>query len=131
MEEKPKKIGTVMASLLVYVAICLDLIQFGVAFIPAVGEVLPPIIAIGTGLIFFIWFKIIGVKIGIMKSPKKFMGVLTTSVVEFIPILSALPGWTIFVVMTIISVNANVNIPFVSPEKPSASKTIKIPEATK
>lgn len=128
MEDKPKKIGIAMIGLLVYVAICADLVQFGVTFIPVVGEILAPIISIASGFIFFIWFRIMGIKIGLVKDPKKVAGMVISAAAEVIPVLGALPGWTIMVLITIFSVNSHISIPMVTPKVVSKKPSLGIPK---
>lgn len=130
MKDESKKIGTVMIALLMYVAVCADLIQFGLAFIPAVGEILPPLASLATGFLFFIWFRLIGVKLSLIKDPKKVVGAVISFAAEFVPVVDALPGWTILVAITIMSVNANISVPFVSPKKIKSNNTVVIPKKT-
>ncbi|MFA7216529.1 MAG: hypothetical protein WC095_00910 [Candidatus Paceibacterota bacterium] len=130
MEEKPKRIGTIMIVLLFYVAILADITQVILTFIPVVGEILPPIFSFAAGLSFFIWFRLIGVKLSLIKDPKKIAGTAISFVAEYIPIIDALPGWTILVAITVLTTNANVNIPLVTPKVvnkkrlPEISKTL-------
>lgn len=128
MEEKHKKIGIVMAFLLMYFAICADLIQFAITFLPAAGQIINTVASIAIGLAFFVWFRIIGIKFSLIKDPKKMFGIVAGPIIEVIPVIQALPGWSVAIFLTIISVNAGINL---TAKPTSIKETVKVVKPTK
>lgn len=128
MEEKPKKIGIVMVFLLMYFSICADLIQFGLTFVPAAGQIINTIASVAIGLMFFIWFRILGVKFSLIKDPKKMVGIIAGPIIELVPFLQALPGWTLAILLTIFSVNTGIDLKI---KPPSVKETVKVVKTTK
>jgi len=128
VEEKPKKIGIVMVFLLMYFSICADLIQFGLTFVPAAGQIINTIASVAIGLMFFIWFRILGVKFSLIKDPKKMVGIIAGPIIELVPFLQALPGWTLAILLTIFSVNTGIDLKI---KPPSVKETVKVVKTTK
>ncbi|MCI0619426.1 hypothetical protein L0Y40_00085 [Candidatus Wolfebacteria bacterium] len=62
------------------------------SFIPIVNVVIVPV----AWLHFWMWFKLHGVSIG-FTNPKRLVTTGTTSLIEFIPAISAIPTWIAFV----------------------------------
>jgi len=103
MSKRP--LGMIAASGLIAAAVITDILQSLVdllVFIPAVGIILSfvlgVIIDISAMIIFGMWFSILGVSL-VGRYPLGFLG---TSILEIIPLLNILPGWTMFVTLIII-----------------------------
>lgn len=98
-------ISNVQAGLMIGVAILFDLIQAGTKtfhFIPGIGNLFALFsgwfISICGWIIFTLWFMLNGI------SPfraKKLIVYASGGIIEMIPLLNALPGWTISVAGTI------------------------------
>ncbi len=117
-----------MSFLLMYFAICADLIQFALTFLPAAGQIINTIASIAIGFAFFIWFRIIGIKFSFIKDPKKMFGVVAGPIIEVIPVIQALPGWSVAIFLIILSVNKGIHLP----TKPTSIKeTIKVVKPSK
>lgn len=128
MEEKPKKIGIVMIFLLMYFGICADLIQFALTWVLGAGQIINTIASIPIGLALFIWFRIIGIKFSFIKDPKKMFGIVAGPIIEVIPVIQALPGWSVAIFLTILSVNTGIHLP----TKPTSIKeTVKVVKPSK
>lgn len=67
-----------------------------VSIIPFANIVVVPAAA----FTFWLWFKIHGIDIG-FTSPKRLLTMSTGSLIEIIPVISALPGWTAAVGITL------------------------------
>ncbi len=87
-------------ALMISTALFFDAIQFFVSFIPFLGEVISVCLSVCVFLTFFLWFKFKGIKFNnLKKSSSMIIGFL----IELIPIIDMLPGWTAAVVLTIIT----------------------------
>ncbi|MEK7514278.1 MAG: hypothetical protein AAB587_00425 [Patescibacteria group bacterium] len=103
-EERPqKKKGAFWRPIIA--ALCVDLLQMGVNllnFIPVIGMIIAVsinfLVSVFALLGFYTYFKIRGVNFGI---PRKLLGFGGGVAIEImpIPLLSALPGWTIAVAL--------------------------------
>jgi hypothetical protein len=101
-EEKSKKKKTSFWGPVI-VALCVDLIQFGINLLSPIPIIGIPL-AVGLGFVvstlawalFYLYFKMKGVDFSI---PKKGIGFVGGAILEFIPFLNALPGWTIGVAL--------------------------------
>lgn len=90
---------------MISVAVMFDLIQFLVNllhFIPGIGNtvafVATSIITVIAGATFYLWFRFNGVK---FTTPKRALSFGGGFLLEFIPILNALPAWTLAVILVI------------------------------
>jgi hypothetical protein len=100
----PRRIGKGTAFALITAALFIDGVQFLIgllALIPAVGFIIAfafsVVVSVLAIFLFAIWFSHIGVSV-MNKYPLSFLGVL---ILEQVPIISTVPGWTWFVVKTI------------------------------
>lgn len=91
------KINKSTAVMMVCVAGFIDLIQFLLNFIPLVGWVIIWIINAIVWLTFYIWFRARGINF----NSKKSTNLAGAFVLEFIPIVDALPAWTFAVIRII------------------------------
>jgi hypothetical protein len=92
---KTQRISNLNAGLMVIVALLFDL----VGVVPVLN-IVTEFIAL---LIFGLWFFFLGV--GFM-NPRRFATVLIATVIELIPIVSILPGLTVAVIITIVTVRS-------------------------
>ena len=76
------RISKVSATFMVTVAILYDLLEIGVDWIPALGQVIALIIDIFALMHFTLWFKLKGIKLG---SPKKIARYWLPMLLELIP----------------------------------------------
>lgn len=82
--------------LMLGVAIFFDAISFGLNFIPLIGGLLQVITVTPVAtLTFAIWLKMHG--INFTKGPRGFF-ILLTAIIGFIPVVNALPEWTVYVI---------------------------------
>lgn len=99
-----KHIGNVAAIFLIVSAVCIDVLQVLVdllAFIPIVGFVIAFLTNVFIDICAWLFFAITFLHINFPVMKKRPLGFLGTLVMENIPYLNALPGWTLFVVTTI------------------------------
>ncbi len=90
--QKINRIPSVIAGLMISVAIVFDLLGFGLAFIPVAGWLIASAIGVVAFLTFFLWFNFRGVSYnGTRKIALSGIGFL----LELVPLLNALPAWTI------------------------------------
>ncbi len=97
MPEEPKmRIGFVATLLLLVVAFILDALQFLLLFIPGLNVVFEFLITVIALAVFGIWFLILGVNyFSGDRTGAKVISMLSSSVVELVPLLDALPGITL------------------------------------
>lgn len=119
--EKP--ISNFSAVLMVAVAVIFDLLQFFLNllhFIPAIGNavafVTTSILTIIAWLTFYIWFKTKGVT---FNTSKRMLSLGGGFLIELIPILNALPAWTLSVVIII----GSTRIPAILGQEQSGNET--------
>lgn len=86
--EHQQRIKMWMAGCLIVVALFVDFFQFLLTLL-AIGVFIAPVITVGATVLFWIWFKLLG--ISFTTSPKKFATFAIESVGELIPIVNALP----------------------------------------
>ncbi|NQV87935.1 MAG: hypothetical protein HQ402_00060 [Parcubacteria group bacterium] len=108
------KISNTKAVFMIVVAVLFDLagVVFNLLhFIPAVGNVaaiiLTALLDILAWLTFFVWFKMNGVSFA---NPKRALSLNGGFILKLIPILNALPAWTLAVVLIIGSMKAEALI---------------------
>lgn len=96
-----------MGACIVAVALFIDLFESVTTWL-GIGIVMSLVIAPCATLMFWIWYKILGVPF--LASPKKFATIAVTSLVEIIPALDAIPllsfGWTIGAIILVVMVRA-------------------------
>jgi hypothetical protein len=100
-QKQEQKISLVSAIFMIGTALAIDASQALLNFIPFVGSFFASIIGIGAWILFFLWFRFRGVKK--WKAQGALIGAL---IVSIIPVLNALPEWTLSVVLAVISANA-------------------------
>ena len=93
-----REITKITMGLMVGVALFYDVIQAGLDLLPFVGWILSPLVSIPAFLTFYIWFKIYGRN---FMTPKRALAMGAGVIIEMIPILNILPGWTIAVLFLI------------------------------
>lgn len=74
-------------------AVAMDFLQLFLTFIPFVGPFIASILGFLGRVTFWIWFKLLHV--GFADRPNRFMINISITVLEFLPLLNMLPGWTI------------------------------------
>lgn len=92
---KPRRINSLNAGLLIFVAIIFDLLSI-IPFLNVITSFV-------AWLIFLVWFYILGV--GFI-NPKRFATIAISFIIGVIPILSILPELTIAIIATIIMVKS-------------------------
>ncbi len=104
------KLTTLTAGLMITVAVIFDIIQALLDllhFIPLVGNIFAIIstslLSVFAWLTFYLWMKIKGIDFA---SPKRSLSLGGGFIFELIPILNALPGWTLAVILIIGSMRA-------------------------
>ncbi|MEK7567654.1 MAG: hypothetical protein AAB513_01905 [Patescibacteria group bacterium] len=90
--QKIDRIPNVWAFFMVSVAIIFDLLGFGLAFIPVAGWLMASAVGVVAFLTFFLWFTFRGAG---YNSTRKVAISGGGFLVEFIPLLNALPAWTL------------------------------------
>lgn len=93
-----KRISSFTAGFMITVAVFFDGIQFLLNLIPLIGTASAEVLGIIAWLIFYIWFKMKGVS---FSDTKKSAALLLGGIVELMPVLSALPAWTLSTVLII------------------------------
>ncbi|MEI6843280.1 MAG: hypothetical protein WCK48_02125 [bacterium] len=97
-EEKKDEISFVQTVFMVTVAIIFDVVQALIELIPILGQIISIFIDIAAFFTFYLWFKMNGMN---FSDPKK-AGIMGGGfLIELIPILNALPAWTLAVVLLI------------------------------
>lgn len=96
------KISKITFACMIATALFFDAIQFGadlMHFIPVIGNILAIVISSGVSifawLTFFLWFRLAGTKF----DSKIVATTVGTFFIELIPILNALPAWTLSIVV--------------------------------
>lgn len=94
-----KKIGFVTSFLMIFLAISFDAVQALFNLIPFIGNMLS-VILIDTfaWISFYVWFKILGVD---FSKPSRMGTMIGSGLIEMIPIVNALPTWTLAVFIII------------------------------
>lgn len=96
------KISKITFACMIGAALFFDTVQFGanlMHFIPVIGNILAVIISSGVSifawLTFFLWFRLVGTKF----DSKIVATTVGTFFIELIPVLNALPAWTLSIVV--------------------------------
>jgi hypothetical protein len=103
MNEERHRIKIHTAIAMVTLAILFDLLQLLLIAVPLVGAVMSSFVSFVPPFLFFLWFKLVGVTYldrGMQKVAASAFGML----IEYLPLVNALPGWTISVILTILIV---------------------------
>ncbi len=96
-KETKKGVGKVTFVMMMTLAITCDIILALIAsFIPFVGWVINAFLTIIIFLTFFMWFKMKGIK---FNSPRKLATLPIGLIIELIPYINILPGWTVSVII--------------------------------
>jgi hypothetical protein len=85
------KLTGIQIVLIMTVAGLIDLVQFGVSFIPVAGEIISVLLDVAGILIFAIWLMICGIS---PAKPEIFLAFLAGTIFEAIPVADMLPGWS-------------------------------------
>ncbi len=96
------RINMVNAIFLILVALIIDGVQIFLDFI-IIGLVVNYIIDIYAWLIFFVWLKLLGISMFNAKGTRTMIFLGVALGIELIPFINALPGWTVFAVLTVIN----------------------------
>lgn len=105
--EKRRRIGNIVAFFLVPAALLIDATQFLfylIGLIPFIGQVaaliFPPLIAVMAWIMFYLWFKLLGVDFmdGLMR---KAVLMFSTAFSEMVPLVNAMPLWTLGIILMI------------------------------
>jgi hypothetical protein len=97
--KRRKEIANSTLFLMLGVALFYDIVQFVLDLIPIAGWILAEFIALFAFLTFFVWFKLYGRS---FTSPKRFSAMAVGSIIEMVPILNGLPGWTVAVILLVV-----------------------------
>jgi len=101
LDNKPSKISKATAILMVAVAALYELIDFGLTFIPVVGDPIGTfLLGVITDLHFFIWFKMKGVSY--TKKPSRAILFFASAFGELLPVIQEFA--TVGILVTILSV---------------------------
>ncbi len=99
MEEEKEKSGGHISKTdlfkMLAVAIFFDVILALIQLIPIAGSVASAVFNVVPFMIFFIWYKLLGISFA---NPKKSISFFGVGVIEFIPIINILPTWTLEIV---------------------------------
>lgn len=79
-------------------ALAYDITQFLFNFIPVVGWIISGFIFAFAFLTFYVWFKLYGTN---FMTPKRALAMGAGVIIEMVPILNSLPGWTVAVLFLI------------------------------
>lgn len=96
-KETGRSVGKVTFMMMATVAIIFDVILALISLIPFVGWIINALISVVAFLTFFMWFRTKGIK---FNSPRKMASLPAGFLLELIPYLNILPGWTVAVFMT-------------------------------
>ncbi len=90
--ESPKpKITKMLFAKMLAVAIFFDVTLGAIQLIPVAGSIMASVFNIVPLTVFFIWYKIEGIS---FSNPKKAISFFGASLIEFIPLVNALPAWS-------------------------------------
>lgn len=98
MDEKGTNLSYGTTFLLISTALFFDIFQFVINLIPVAGQIISTLITGLAFMTFWLWFRIKGLK---FNSPKRVLSIGLGTIIEAIPILNILPGWTIAVLVIV------------------------------
>tara|TARA_B100000745_G_scaffold241106_1_gene163551 strand:- start:394 stop:819 length:426 start_codon:yes stop_codon:yes gene_type:complete len=93
MPEKRQRINTFHTWALISVAFTIDGVQFFISLIPFVGVLIASGIAFFVRIVFWVWFKVLGV--GFADTSSRYFVNFTLTFMEIIPFVNMLPAWGI------------------------------------
>lgn len=96
--DKGAKLKDVTIFLMIGTALFFDFFQTVVGWIPFVGNVAAMIVSGFAFMTFFLWFYLNGIS---MITPKRLLAMIGGGIIEMIPYINILPGWTLTVVFLI------------------------------
>lgn len=102
---KKRRISSIQAIFMLAVAGVFDLIQFLISFIPYVGWIISVFLSIFVWLTFYMWFKLNGISF-LDKGARLAITFFLGAIIEVIPIINILPGWTLSVVLMLLIIRA-------------------------
>lgn len=102
---KKRRISSIQAIFMLAVAGVFDLIQFLISFIPYVGWIISVFLSIFVWLTFYMWFKLNGISF-LDKGSRLAITFFLGAIIEVIPIINILPGWTLSVVLMLLIIRA-------------------------
>lgn len=97
MNSGERRITKSTAGMMVIVALLFDLIEILLNLVPFLGWILIWLMDMLVWLTFFLWFKVRGVGFSSKRSLSLGLGLL----IEIIPVVDILPGWTLAVILMI------------------------------
>jgi hypothetical protein len=97
MNNGERRISKPTAIIMVSIIAFLELIQILLNFLPGPGWIVIWLMDVLIWLTYFLWFKIKGVGF----SSKRALNLGGSFLIEMIPIIDALPGWTLAVILMI------------------------------
>lgn len=105
-DNKPKEpeLSYTTTFLMVGTALLFDVLQFLLQAIPIAGQILAWVFSLIAGGILIFWFYLHGIK---FNTPKRLFSMGIGGLIEMIPVVNALPGWTIAVLLVIGTTKAN------------------------
>lgn len=110
-----QRVDWITAILMIWLALFYDGTQFLLNFIPVIGNMLSSLlIGLWAWLSFYIWFKIKGVS---FSKPTRSITLFGAGITEMVPILNALPAWTLAVLILIATTKAEDSIGIKIPTK--------------
>ena len=104
-ENKKRRIGAMQGTVMIFVALAIDGVQFLINLIPLVGWLFVSILSVGVALMFWTWFKLNGVSF--IKGKTALLRVTALSVgtfLEVFPLFNSVPAWTFAVGITVITI---------------------------
>lgn len=93
------RIGGFHTGALYGVAIVGDVLQFLITLIPIIGFILSSLVSMLLYIVFWVWFRLLGV--GMTEHTDTLIARIGIGIAEALPIVNALPGWTLAVALTI------------------------------
>lgn len=113
-----------MAALMVIAAVFVDALKLGADFIPFIGWMISPLISLFAWLSFYVWTSILGW--GLSDSVKKIVVMWVIPFFALIPILNALPDWTLAVSLQLVFLKAEDAVYNTTKGKVDAEKIAEI-----
>jgi hypothetical protein len=101
--EEPKELTNVMAGAMIMFALFIDAIQALLTLLPIIGWILAPVAGVAGLIIFYFWLKNYGIK---FSSPRQAKRLVVGFIVEMIPLLNALPTWTLAITLIVMKEKA-------------------------
>jgi hypothetical protein len=121
---KRNRVTTGMAVLMVVAAVFVDILKLGADAVPLIGWVISPLISLFAWLGFYVWTSILGW--GLSDSVKKIVVMWVIPFFALIPILNALPDWTLAVCLQLFFLKAEDTIYNTTKGKVDAEKIAEV-----